>query len=140
VLVPNLIYPMAVMVLLTGGVLLRLYLARVAAVRAGQIDVNFYRLHQGALEPESSQKIARHFVNLFEAPTLFYVGCLAAMVAGVVDWGLAGLAWGYVAVRLMHAFIHLGANRLRKRRNAYFVGWLVLLAYWIYLVVKVTAH
>ncbi len=139
-IVPNLIYPMAAMVLLTGGVVLRLYLARVAAIRAGQIDVNFYRLHQGAIEPESSQKVARHFVNLFEAPTLFYVGCLAAMVAGVVDRGFAGLAWAYVAVRLVHAFIHLGANRLRKRRNAYFTGWLVLLALWIYLVVRVATH
>lgn len=128
---------MAAMVLLTAFVLFRLYLSRVAAVRAGQIDVNYFRLHQGALEPESSQKVARHFVNLFEAPTLFYAGCLAAMVAGVVDWGLVALAWGYVAVRLVHASIHLGANRLRKRRNIYFVGWLVLLAMWIYLVVRV---
>jgi hypothetical protein len=140
VLVPNLIYPMAAMVLLTAFVLVRMYLSRVAAIRAGQIDVNYYRLHQGALEPEHVQKVVRHFINLFEAPTLFYVGCLAAMVAGVTDWALAGLAWAYVAARCWHAFVHLGANRLRLRRNIYGIGWLVLVVMWVYLVVRVAMH
>ena len=139
-LVPNLIYPMAAMVFLTVVVLVRLYLARVSAIRAGQIDINYYRLHQGALEPESTQKLVRHFINLFEAPTLFYVGCLAAMVAGAADWSIFGLAWAYVAARLLHAFVHLGSNRLRMRRNLYAAGWVVLLALWIDLVVRVAAR
>jgi hypothetical protein len=114
-----------------------MYLSRVAAIRSGQIDVNYYRLHQGALEPESAQKVARHFINLFEAPTLFYVGCLAAMVAGAADAALVGIAWAYVVARFVHASIHLGANRLRLRRNIYGIGWLVLLVMWVYLVVRV---
>ena len=38
----------------------------------------------------------------------------------------------------VHACVHLGANRLRKRIRAYFFSWLVLLAMWIYLVVGVS--
>lgn len=139
-LVLNLIYPMAAMVFLTAFVLVRLYRSRVAAVRAGQIDVNFYRLHQGALEPEQVQKVVRHFINLFEVPTLFYAGCLAAMVAGVVDGALLGIAWAYVAARVVHAFVHLGANRLKLRRNIYGIGWLILLTFWVYLVVRVAVR
>jgi hypothetical protein len=135
--VTSLVYPMAAMVLLTVFVLFNLYRSRVAAVQSGQIDIKYYRLHQGAIEPERAQKFARHFANLFEAPTLFYVGCLAGMVAGVADVGLMALAWAYVAARLVHAFIHLGANRLRKRRTIYFTSWLILVAMWVYLVVLV---
>jgi hypothetical protein len=135
--VTNLIYPMAAMVLLTAVVLVKMYLARVAAVRSGQIEIEYFRLHQGAREPESSAKVARHFINLFEVPTLFYVGCLAAMVANVATPVMVGLAWAYVVVRLAHAYIHLGANRLRFRRNAFGIGWLVLLGMWGYLTVSV---
>ena len=133
----NLIYPMAAMVLLTAVVLVRMYRARVAAVRSGQIEIDYFRLHQGAREPESSAKFSRHFINLFEVPTLFYVACLAAMIAGVTTPLMTGLAWAYVVVRLAHAYIHLGANRLRFRRNAFAIGWLVLLAMWGTLTVSV---
>ena len=100
--VTNLIYPMAAMVLLTAVVLVKMYRARVAAIRSGQIEIEYFRLHQGAREPESSAKFSRHFVNLFEVPTLFYVACLAAMVVGVATPLMVGLAWAYVAVRVGH--------------------------------------
>ena len=135
--VTNLIYPMAAMVLLTAFVLIKMYRARVAAVRSGQIEVEYFRLHQGAREPESSLKFSRHFINLFEVPTLFYVACLGAMIAGVVTPVMVGLAWVYVLIRIAHAYIHLGANRLRFRRNAFAIGWLVLLGMWGYLTVAV---
>jgi hypothetical protein len=133
----SLIYPMAAMVLLTMIVLVKLFRSRVAAVRAGQIDAKYFRLHQGAEEPEATRKVSRHFVNLFEAPTLFYVACLAAMVAGVGGVVIVILAWGYVIARALHAFVHLGGNRLRKRIAIYFTSWLLLAALWVWLVVSV---
>ena len=133
----SLIYPMSAMVLLTMFVLVKMFRARVAAVRSGQIDVTYYRLYQGALEPEQQQKFTRHFINLFEAPTLFYVACLAAMVAGVGGIAMLVLAWAYVVARYLHAFIHLGGNRLRKRMTIYFVSWLILAAMWVFLVASV---
>lgn len=133
--VSNLVYPMAAMVLLTAVVLVRLFRSRVAAVRAGQMDATYFRLYQGNDEPESTRKLSRHFSNLFEAPTLFYVACLTGMVVGITGWVLPVLAWGYVGARGVHAFVHLGGNRLRKRILAYFVSWLFLLAMWVTLVI-----
>jgi hypothetical protein len=133
----SLIYPMAAMVLLTMIVLVRLFRSRVAAVRAGEIDAKYFRLHQGAEEPEAARKVSRHFVNLFEAPTLFYVVCLAAMVAGVGGVVMVVLAWGYVVARAIHAVVHLGGNRLSKRIAIYFSSWLLLAAMWIWLVIAV---
>ncbi len=136
----SLIYPMAAMVLLTAIVLVMMFRARVAAVRSGLIEIDYFRLHQGAREPQQSLVYARHFINLFEAPVLFYVGCLAGMVAGVATPVLAVLAWVYVVIRGLHAFIHLGSNRLRHRRNAYALGWLTLLVMWGYLVIAVASR
>lgn len=138
--VSSLVYPMAAMFLLTVVVLVRLFRSRVAAVRTGQIDATYFRLYQGAEEPETTRKLGRHFTNLFEAPTLFYVACLAAMVAGVAGPVLLVLAWGYVAARAWHSFVHLGGNRLRKRILAYFVSWLFLAALWVTLVVAVASR
>ena len=132
-----LIYPMAAMVLLTFIVLIRLFRSRVSAVRDGQLTIKYYRVFQGESEPESTLKPARHFVNLFEAPTLFYAGCLAGIVSGDYALTLLILAWAYVLARLLHALIHLGGNRVRYRMRAYFVGWVILLAMWVHIVVHV---
>ena len=138
--VSSLVYPMAAMFLVTVVVLVRLFRSRVAAVRKGQVEATYFRLYQGGDEPETTRKVSRHFTNLFEAPTLFYVACLAGMVAGVTGPVLLVLAWGYVAARAVHAFIHLGGNRLRKRILAYGVSWLFLVAMWVTLVISVASR
>lgn len=135
----SLIYPMFAMVLLTATVLVLLFRSRVRAVRASEVSATYFRIYQGEVEPESSAKLARHFTNLFEAPTLFYAACLAAMVTGETGTTMVALAWAYVAARVTHAWVHLGSNRLRWRMRAYFAGWLVLLAMWVLLAWGVSA-
>ena len=132
------IYPMFAMVLLTFAVLVKVFRSRVRAVREGKVSAAYFRIYQGEVEPESTAKPARHFANLFEAPVLFYAVCLAAMVTHFTGTAMQGLAWAYVAARVMHAWVHLGGNRLRKRIRAYFFSWLVLLSMWTYLVVGIS--
>lgn len=132
-----LVYPLAAMVVLTFSVLVRLFRARVRAIKTAEVDVAYFRVYQNGTEPEASAKLARHFTNLLEAPVLFYVACVAAMAANKVSAVLLGLAWLYVLARAIHTFVHTGANRLRHRVNAYFFSWLVLLAIWLVLVVSI---
>jgi hypothetical protein len=134
-----LVFPMFAMVLLTAVVLARLFRSRVRAVREGQLPASYFRIYQGATEPENTAKPARHFTNLFEAPTLFYVACLAAMVTGATGTAMQLLAWLYVAARLIHSYVHLGANRLGLRIRAYFGSWLILMGMWVYLAVHAVA-
>jgi hypothetical protein len=136
----SLVYPMLALVLLTVGVLIVLFRSRVRMVREGLAPVSYFRVFQGSPEPEFAAKPARHFTNLFEAPTLFYVACLTAMVTGITGTAVVALAWAYVAMRYVHAFIHLGANRVRHRMRAYFAGWLLLVAMWIYVTVGVATR
>jgi hypothetical protein len=134
----SLIYPMFAMVLLTVVILAGLFRSRVQAVKDGQVSAAFFRTYQGEVEPELSAKLSRQFNNLFEAPVLFYVACLAAMVTHQVTLPFLLLAWGYVIARVLHAYIHVGGNRLGKRIKAYMLSWLVLLLMWVYLVVLIT--
>jgi len=136
----SLVYPMFAMVLLTAVVLVMLFRRRVQAVSEGLIHTAYYRIYQdqGVPEPESAAKAARHFSNLFEAPTLFYVACLAAMITQRGGMTLVILAWCYVAARIAHAAIHLGPNKLRWRIRAYFASWLILMAMWVALIASLT--
>jgi hypothetical protein len=136
----SLVYPMLALVLLTFGVLIVLFRSRVRMVREGLAPVSYFRLFQGSPEPEFAAKPARHFANLFEAPTLFYAGCLTAMITGAAGTAVVALAWGYVAMRYVHAFVHLGGNRVRHRMRAYFASWLLLLAMWILVAVTVATR
>jgi len=127
----RLLYPMFALFVLTAIVLVILFRSRVSAVRLGAVSAKYFRIYQGEAEPEAAAKASRHFSNLFEAPTLFYAACLAAMVTHDGSLMLLILAWAYVAARVVHALIHLGGNRLRHRIKAYFSGWIVLGGMWL---------
>ena len=133
----QLLFPMLAMVLLTFGVAVVLFRARKRSVREGHTPVSYFRVLAGSQEPEFLAKPTRHFINLFEVPTLFYAACLAAMVVGATGTPALVLAWGYVAARLAHAWVHLGANRVRHRFRIYFISWVFLLALWGYVCIAV---
>lgn len=133
----QLVFPMLAMVLLTFVVLIRLFRSRIRMVREGHAPVSYFRTFQGSQEPEYAAQASRHFANLFEAPVLFYAACLAAMVVGVTDWLVVALAWGYVVTRGVHAWVHMGGNRVRHRLRVYFISWLLLLAMWAYVAITV---
>ena len=128
---------MFAMVVLTFTTLVRLFRARIRFVREGAVSASYFKTYQEGTEPEASAKLARHFVNLFEAPTLFYVACLAAIVSGQSSTLLTLLAWLYVALRSAHTYIHTGSNQLNHRIASYFSSWAVLLVLWICIVIGV---
>lgn len=132
-----LIYPMFAMVVLTCVVLGAMFRTRVKAVKSGQVSAAFFKLYRGEEEPEASVLLSRHFKNLFEAPTLFYVVCLAAMTIGQSALVLHLLAWMYVLLRVAHAYIHIVRNKLRLRIYVYFASWIVLFLMWVFVAVGV---
>lgn len=129
-----LLYPMFAMVLLTATTLARLFTKRLAAVRAGTADARYFKTYQEGSEPVATAQLSRNFSNLFEAPVLFYVACVSAMVTGLSSGAMVGLAWLYVLARVVHSWIHTGPNSLNPRIAAYFASWLVLVTMWIVLV------
>ncbi len=126
----QLIYPMAAMVLLTFIVLIAMFRSRVRAVKAGEANAGYYKTYQTGQEPRETAALSRQFVNLFESPILFYAACLTGIVSGQTGTVMLVLAWVYVAMRVLHAYIHTGSNSLPPRIGVYFSSWLMILAMW----------
>ena len=104
------LWPAFALVGLTMLVVLRLANLRWSAVRHRQVDPRFYKIYRGDGEPEEVAVVSRHLINLYEAPTLFYAGTAIAFAAGLAGTLLIALGWAYVGLRLLHSFVHLGAN------------------------------
>lgn len=129
--------PMSVLALWTGAVLLLTGVRRVLAVRAGRVPIKAFRLGESADVPPSLTVTNRNLMNLLEMPVLFYVVSLAYYVTHRVDDGTVGLAWAYVALRLVHSTVHLTVNRLNLRFFAFAASNVVLLVLWIRFMVNV---
>ena len=130
---------MFAMVCFTFFILLLLFKTRAGLARKGEIDLAYFGTYQQGSEPENSAKLARHFSNIFETPTLFYAACLAGIAINATTPLLVASAWVYVALRVVHAWIHTGQNKLQPRIAAYFTSWIVLLAMWIQVIVAAGA-
>jgi hypothetical protein len=130
------VWPAFALFALTAIVILRLARLRFAAVAAGRVDPRFYRVFRGDGEPEEVAAVARNLNNLYEAPTLFYAGAAIAYAAGEAGVLLVSLGWTYVAFRVLHSAIHLSTNRVLWRFRAFAASWLVLIAYWVVLGIR----
>jgi hypothetical protein len=133
----TLVYPMAAMVVLTFGVVVALFRARVRAVRAGEVGTGYFKTFQEGSEPRQTAQLSRQFVNLFETPVLFYVACVTAMLTGLSNTMILALAWLYVGLRIAHAWVHTGSNRMKPRIRIYFGSWLVLIGMWTSIILHV---
>lgn len=130
----QILWPVFAMFALTAFAAFRLGFMRYAAVSRREVDPVFFRAYVGQ-EPETLAVASRHLVNLFEAPVLFYVGCILAFVTGLAGSLPVALAWAYVGLRLIHSYIHLGPNIVLWRFRVFVLSWFVLLALWIVLAI-----
>ncbi|MDZ7644550.1 MAG: MAPEG family protein [Woeseiaceae bacterium] len=73
---------------------------------------------------------SRHLVNLYEAPTLFYVIVVIAFVTGQSGLLPAILAWAYVALRCAHSYVHLTSNTVRRRFRLFLASLVILVTLW----------
>ncbi len=124
------LYPMLAMVLLTAVVAVTMYVRRVAEMRAGRIHPQKLATSAQAAAALADTRAADNFRNLFEAPVLFYAAVLTIYAAQLTATTFLGLAWAYVAARVVHSSIHCTYNRVMHRFYAYFASLAVLWALW----------
>jgi len=55
----------------------------------------------------------------------------------MVGWVEVLFAWLFVALRYLHAFIHITTNRVHRRFAAYSAGLAVLGLFWLWLVLRI---
>lgn len=128
--------PMGVLAFLTQGVLLLIPIRRFRAGFAGQIQSDDFKFGESANVPGHVSIPNRAMMNLLELPMLFYVASLMFFVAGRVDATVLGVAWGYVALRVVHSTVHLTYNKVIHRLIPFALSNVVLLVYWVLFFLK----
>ncbi len=73
---------------------------------------------------------SENFENLFEIPTLFFIGAIVAYVLNVVDLTYVLLGSIFVALRYVHTIIHCSYNRIMHRFTVYALSTIVLWIFW----------
>ena len=137
-LVKALIGAVLVQVLLTFLLLYWLGIARARSARRGEVRVKDVAL-SSVPWPDRLKQIANAYQNQLEVPVLFYAAALLAIVAGVVDAFVVGLAWAFVALRIVHAAIHVTHNVVIRRFQVFVAGVVVLSVMWFYIGLRVLA-
>lgn len=133
----GMIAPVLALIAWTFVMWLWLYAARIPAMRKHKVNLEDVRLGRpvNPLPPEVT-RVADNYNHLHEQPTVFYALALAAQAAGATDLLNLHLAWGYVAIRIVHSLVQATANIIPVRFLIFTVGTLVLLA----LLVRVAAQ
>lgn len=131
----EILFPVLALACLTLSILFVLGILRVGGLATGRLPQTYYRLFRESdnEEPDILRAIARNYHNLLELPVLFYVGCLVAYTADLVSQSLVSLAWGYVALRVVHTAVHIGYNQVRYRSAVFVTSYFVLLGFWVVL-------
>ncbi len=77
---------------------------------------------------EKAQWPAHNYIHLMEQPTLFYAISLALALLGQGDGLNAQIAWGYVALRVLHSIVQATANKISIRFSLFLLSTLALAA------------
>jgi hypothetical protein len=126
----DLVYPMFAQVMITLIVGLITVRTRIRDARSGQMDPRYFKTFSQGTPTEAVLKTGRHFTNLFEVPTLFFAAGVTGMVVGVAGVLPLLLAWLFVFSRAVHAWIHIGSNKVIPRMSAFLVGFTCVIALW----------
>jgi hypothetical protein len=106
-----------------------MYATRIPAMRQTNVDLAEMSRTGAKLElPPAVSRVADNYNHLHEQPTLFYAVALAAQIGGVTDPVSVGLAWAYVAARVVHSLVQATRNVIPVRFTVFVVASALLLA------------
>ena len=109
---------------------------RFRAGTSGKVDAKTLKLG-GDGWPRQVYQIGNTFNNQFESPIYFFAAVIIAMVAGVSDPLIVGLAWAYFATRVAHALVYTTVNVVVIRFLCFITGFAVLGALWVVLALRI---
>ncbi|MEO6697874.1 MAG: MAPEG family protein [Paraperlucidibaca sp.] len=106
-----------------------MYATRIPAIQAAKIrlDSNAPSGQQMATLPAPVRWKADNYNHLMEQPTLYYALVLTLALLGVADSLTLGLAWAYVALRVIHSLVQSLSNVIIVRFAVFSLSSLVLI-------------
>ena len=124
----GLILPVLVLVAWSILVWLWMIASRVTVMRRDRIHPQKAVRTREFATSGREQWVADNYNHLMEQPTIFYAAALAAHAAGQGDAINVGLAWTYVAVRIVHTVIQTTTNIVMWRFYMFILSTLALAA------------
>jgi hypothetical protein len=128
--------PLFVQVALTLGLMVLMAVRRADAYRGGQVRENDIALREPNWPPRALQA-AYSYSNQFELPVLFYVLTILVIITRKGDLAFVLLAWVFVVLRLLQAFVHVTSNRVRYRGFWFGASAIVLAIMWVVFVLRI---
>lgn len=135
----TLLFPFLIQITLSLGLVLLLGNTRVGALKRREVRLADVAIGNDGW-PTGARLIGNNYQNQFEAPVLFYALVVMAIVVGADGPVMTGLAWAFVASRLLHSLIHLNGNNVRRRFLAFVTGIVILIGMTITLAVFAATH
>jgi hypothetical protein len=134
--IPMILAPMFVLVITTFVLLFWSGRVRVQAVRRGEVHPRDIALGEPNWGKHETQ-IANAYHNQLELPFLFYILTILAMATRHADLAFVLLAWVFVALRLIHIYIHVTSNHVWQRFAVFTAGFVVLAIMWAVFIIRI---
>ena len=127
---PPMLGPVVALALWTGVMWFWMYVTRIPAIMKARmrLDPNAPRGEQMAQLPPQVRWKADNYNHLREQPTVFFAVALALAMLGVSSPLAMGLAWAYVALRVVHSLQQALVNHIPTRFALFSLSSLVLFA------------
>jgi hypothetical protein len=121
--------PMLALIVWTFVLWFWMYATRIPALRAAGIDARVAKRKEDIdVLPTQVKQIADNYNHLHEQPTVFYALAVYSHLAGTADAINVYLAWGYVALRIVHSLIQCTVNFVPARFVAFALASFVMMA------------
>jgi len=126
----SILYPIAAQLLLILIAAVLTVTRRMAGVKAGDIKASRFKTMDVAdLDPKYVTP-SNCFNNQFQLPMVFILFILFALQLNIIDDFFIIASWIFVALRYVHAYIHLTYNHVLHRLGAFMAGAVVLYICW----------
>jgi hypothetical protein len=125
---PALIAPILALVLWTLVIWIWMYATRIPAIQKAKIDLQEAARTRTLNLPPEVMWVSDNYNHLMEQPTIFYAAAFAAQIAGQADAINIGLAWTYVALRIVHSLIQCTVNVITVRFFVFTLSTIALAA------------
>jgi hypothetical protein len=128
--------PLFVQVALVLGLTILMAVRRAAAIRGGHVRETDIALREPNWPPRALQA-AYAYSNQFELPVLFYVLTILVVITRQGDVVFVLLAWVFVVLRLLQAWVHVTSNRIRYRGLYFGASAIVLTVMWVIFMLRI---
>ena len=109
---------------------------RFSAVRGGVVRPREVALREPNWPPHV-RKILYAYENQLELPILFYILVCLLIPTRHADLIFVILAWVFVLLRLVHAYVHVTDNNMARRGPVFIAGAIVLAVMWVIFAIRI---